>query len=219
MTERNDVLNILREHEMILVHMSGCPKGTGNPNAPGLYPADLKQVIAGKAQTGVSCSTICATDCFEIDCACATGYIGLILDIGDGLVVDTHFHDCGSFMAGGIRTTGQQRNGINDIEDSINNRPPCSYNEWVVKDFKVLGVIAIPPFTVTGVVSIPGAAGMPAHLQGSTHTAPIQLTKDGILDDYNDLGIDVYTIEKGQFAKIVTADRLDLVTVSDIYKL
>lgn len=155
MSNRHSVVDVLRRHNHIIVHMSGCPKGIGLSHQPErrYFPDDLLDVIrgTGTVQSGVSCSTIApgdTLDWFEL-AKNATGEIGVILDVKDGSVVDSHFNDSGSEVnEHGERTTHLSRNTTEALEDSIVSRPmkgnpgnQACYNEWIVKDYLPIGII------------------------------------------------------------------------------
>lgn len=76
-----EVHQFLRHHNGLIVHFSGSPPGISFGANPG-YPADLHDVIAGKAQTGLACSIVMPTDNFQSPAPRnATGCIGVIVDL------------------------------------------------------------------------------------------------------------------------------------------
>jgi hypothetical protein len=62
--------------------------------------------------------------------------------------------------------------GPADVEASISGRAPGTYNEWVVRDYKVVGVLAVPPFEI----SVRGAIALPSDLP------------EGLIDAQNEIG-------------------------------
>jgi hypothetical protein len=59
-----NVHGFLQRHNALIVHFSGAPPGISFGVNPG-YPNDLHDVISGKAQTGLACSTVMPTDNFQ----------------------------------------------------------------------------------------------------------------------------------------------------------
>jgi hypothetical protein len=146
----------LRRHSALLVHFSGTPKGAGS-NFEYWYPADLQRVIKLEAASGVSCSAVRPGDEFDdFNTANATGCIGVVLGLQDkDSLVAADPHDCGSRMEGGVREVFKKRGlTIDDLEETFVKRPNDSYNEWVIKDYVVLGIFAAPPFRVS-VLKVP----------------------------------------------------------------
>ena len=82
--EIQDVYKLLREVNGLIVHFSGCPPMHVKEWDEDLsFPADLKRVISGRAQGGVSCSVVLPGDVFEGPDAASIGSIGVILRIED----------------------------------------------------------------------------------------------------------------------------------------
>lgn len=146
----DEVHNILQRHSALIVHFSGAPKGSGVERGH-LYPQDLYHVNNGMAMGGVSCSVVCPTDVFHGDKRNAMGCIGLVLDLTESnSLVAVSPHDCGSIEISGKRCVEHEVNiSTIDVEKSITNRQPGSHNEWVLRDFKVLGVFAVYPFEIS----------------------------------------------------------------------
>lgn len=145
-----DVHSSLRCRNALIVHFSGAPKGAGKERNH-LFPKDLLHVKLGNAAGGLSCSVVWPGDKFDgFDDRNATGCIGVVLDLLsiDSLVAVSS-HDCGSIedSYGNRIVESKVPITIDSIESSLNNRE--GYNEWVVKDFKVLGVFAASPFEVS----------------------------------------------------------------------
>lgn len=78
----------------------------------------------------------------------ATGSVGLIIGLrGVGSLRAVSWNDCGSRIENGRRITDQRPPlSMCEVEASLDDR--ISYNEWVVRDFEVLGIFAMPPFLV-----------------------------------------------------------------------
>lgn len=154
-----EVHAVLAAHDGLIVHFSGAPKGSGIERGH-LYPDDLRHVIAGKAMGGLSCSVVKPGDNFVGFERNATGCIGLILDLTvPSSLVAVSATDCGSIEApDGTRHVQHETDiSVADVEASITGRRKGNYNEWVVRDFRVLGVLAVPPFeiSVRGAISLP----------------------------------------------------------------
>lgn len=144
------IYDMLHGHQALVVHFSGTPKGSGF-DSPHIYPADLHQVIGGAGRGGLSCSTVMPHDEFEqLDRANATGCVGLIVGFTSGRsILDAHPRDCGSHVENGFRIVPNARDlGIEDLEQTVLQRPADSYNEWVVASDQVLGLFAASPFTI-----------------------------------------------------------------------
>jgi hypothetical protein len=144
-----EVHSVLNKHSALIVHFSGAPKGAGEEPRH-FYPDDLKHVEQRNAMGGVSCSTVLPTDVFHGNQRNAFGCIGLILDLTDprSLVAVSEF-DAGSRLVNGIRIVEREVDiSADDIEKTILNRPKGTHNEWVLRDFKILGVLAVWPFDI-----------------------------------------------------------------------
>lgn len=161
------VHEVLRRHSALIVHFSSCPKGTGY-HSDLVYPRDLHNVIDGGAMSGVSCSVVTPKDSFGGVNKNGTGCVGVVLDLmtSDSLI-DVSPDDCGSHVVEGQRRFRDDRDiSVADIEHSINERPIGKYNEWLLRNFKVLGVLAVPPFECSTLESVP----RPADLHDAYHS-------------------------------------------------
>jgi hypothetical protein len=139
-----DVYGFLRGRDALIIHFSG-PKGS-EARPERLFPADLRNVIAGGAMGGLSCCVMGAGDNFEKH---SWGSIGVVLGFKnkDSLVA-ANPHDCGSMddMIDGkiVRTVHREKDlSVPDLESTMDKR--ISHNEWVVRDYVVLGIFAYPP--------------------------------------------------------------------------
>lgn len=141
-----DIHALLRSRNAFIVHFSGVP-GAGNTSIR--YPEDLRRVISGGANTGVSCSVVAPGDIFTgAGERNAYGTIGVILDMrterslatatrGDG----GSLWDCTS-----EREFEEKDLTIEDLEDSLTNR--IGHNEWGLRDFIVRGILVIDPIEI-----------------------------------------------------------------------
>lgn len=137
----------------LVVHFSGCPKGGGHDNGTedgsDLYPADLNKIIDGHVNGGISCSLIIPGDYFSFTLSesKATGSIGVIVGFDDEGLVAVSPTDCGSITdENHIRITNPKDITIDDLESSLSKRE--TYNEWVIKQNKVLGIFVFDTFNI-----------------------------------------------------------------------
>ena len=166
-----DIYSLLRANNAFIVHFSGFGKGAGNPFPRVYYPADLQNVITGGALGGVSCSVIGSADKigFQPD-ANATGCIGVVLGLRTPLsLMNASAGDCGSHVnANGTRAANPSPLSIQDLQATLDNRDPDSYNEWVIGDYEVLGIFFADPAYVAEPQSVPQIAGVSSHILGTT---------------------------------------------------
>lgn len=139
----------------VVVHFSGVPAGMLS-NFNKAFPDDLLHILAGQAQSGISCSVVRAGDRFEElpgdRRRNSWGCIGVIVrGRTEWSLVCVDAGDCGSFVDG---TGFRQCNGANrdlsirEIEGSLYQRSIQDCNEWVMMDYDVVGVLVQPPFSV-----------------------------------------------------------------------
>jgi hypothetical protein len=137
------------------VHFSGTPKGAGKERGSShLFPGDLNHVLQGFAIGGLSCSVVWPGDKFSGFDRNATGSIGVVVGFRtDQSLVAAHSEDCGSMEESGIRIVERERDiDLVDLRRTLDFR--TSYNEWVIRDYVVLGLFAATPFEVS-VLEIP----------------------------------------------------------------
>jgi hypothetical protein len=148
-----DIHAFLRRRNALIVHFSGVP-GAGNTAIR--YPEDLRQVIAGGANSGVSCSVVTPGDIFTgTSERHAYGTIGVILNLHNEQSLATASRgDGGSLWCGeGPREFDEKDLTIEDLERSLADRH--GHNEWGVRDFIVRGVFVIDPIEIWGPVLTP----------------------------------------------------------------
>jgi hypothetical protein len=146
-----DVHAFLRKYKALVVHFSGAPKGSGKGRGY-FFPSDLRHVIEGNAMGGISCSVVIPGDVFSGPDANATGSIGVVVDLRTpASLVGADASDLGSFEdENGNRTILHEAElTVADLEDTLTGRGKGEYNEWVVRDFTVLGIFAASPFEVS----------------------------------------------------------------------
>lgn len=164
-----DIHAILRKHCALIVHFSGTPKGGGS-NFELAFPDDLRKVISGQSQSGLSCSVVLPNDEFsDLERANATGCIGLVLGLtSEQSLIDAHPYDCGTFMKNGSRQVPNARDmTAENIEDTVTSRKGDSYNEWVIANYSVIGIFAVAPFRFSADVPIDFPDDMPDYLRSS----------------------------------------------------
>lgn len=202
-----DIHAVLRKYEGLIVHFSGTPKGAGS-NFDFLFPDDLKEVLSGQSQTGLSCSVVMPNDEFgDLACANATGCIGIVLRMrSEQSLLDAHPGDCGSFMKDGVRQTPKARDmSAADVEQTITDRANCTYNEWVVADYSVVGLFAAAPFRISANVPIHYPEEMPTWLRSETETLGFKhLAIEDLVTEFGPLP--VYSFSGGQIVEWVSGN-------------
>jgi hypothetical protein len=145
-----EVHKVLNAWGGMIVHFSGVPPGTST----GLnlqFPDDLKHVLAGNAQGGISCSTVRPGDTFEGPQRNSWGCIGVIArGRTPWSLVGVDAHDCGSRMEpDGLRWCVHADADLNldEVVRSLDDRSATDCNEWVIRDFDVLGILLQPPLS------------------------------------------------------------------------
>lgn len=145
---------LLREWGGLVVHFSGVPKGVPSTfNQP--YPGDLLQIADGKAQGGLSCSAVRPTDIFDGFHTHAWGCVGVIVrPRAPHSLIGVSAGDLGSWSDDdGDRHCEPANRDVNleEVRDSLFGRLGVTRNEWVVRDYDVLGVLAQPPYSVESI--------------------------------------------------------------------
>jgi hypothetical protein len=159
----DEVLSFLARHRALIVHCSGTPKGVGPWQTP--YPGDLQHVRLGHAQGGISCSVVKPGDRFHGFDRNSTGSVGLVVAPTEpASIVAVAPHDAGSYVENGVRVVGREVDiGRIELEQSLDARGN-RYNEWVMRDFKVVGLFVAEPATIWGGVSVPISEDRPPQL-------------------------------------------------------
>lgn len=185
-----DVCALLRCQQALLVHFSTVMKREGRPE----YPGDLKWVIHNARSP--NCTPRCSTVLPNDGTAHAPGSVGLILQpLSDVSVRLAHHCDAGTFGEG-LDLSGFGSNPtIEDCKSSITKRG-AQYNEWVLTDFAVRGLLLLPPLRVKRRLSfIDPITG------GTTSTsseAPVEMAS--IRTDFPELRM--FTIQRGRHFEI-----------------
>jgi hypothetical protein len=163
-----EVHALLQKYNALVVHFSGSPRGLGKQRGTtNLYPNDLLHVIAGRAQGGISCSVVWPGDNFHGMDRNATGCVGVIVRFRspDSLIA-AGASDVGSFEDEfGVRhACSPAEISADDLYKTLTER--TTYNEWVVKDYDIVGVIAVAPFEIWHLAEdVISPADMPAYLK------------------------------------------------------
>lgn len=175
-----EVHDVLKQQNCLIVHFSGCPKGVGKERNNRLFPNDLVAVIEGEANNGLSCSTVKPGDIFEGMRRNAMGNIGVIVAPRCGESIENACHeDCGSCEdeEGNRKAIPQEYIDKAYLEYTIVYRKDGSHNEWVVKDFDVIGIFVIPPLEISKEVTV--SCENPDY---STSTiSPVQISMDDVI--------------------------------------
>ncbi len=140
----SDVHKALNTWGGVIVHFSGVPAGVST----GLnlqFPDDLKYILAENAQGGISCSTVRPGDTFEGYYRNSWGCIGVIVrSRTPWSLVCVHAHDDGSRMGpDGLRVCTQMDSDLSleEVGRSLQERSATDCNEWVMRDYDVLGIL------------------------------------------------------------------------------
>ncbi|MFM0042159.1 hypothetical protein [Paraburkholderia sediminicola] len=193
----DEVRAFLEAHQALIVHCSGSPKGVG----PGLarYPADLENVWQGRANGGVSCSVVKPGDSFHPPLRHTTGSVGLVIGLtGSNSLVAVAPQDAGSSVVDGVRVVASEVDiTISDLSRSLSERGD-HYNEWVLRDFKVIGVFIAEPATTWQEVEM----SMPT--EGAVNSAAlvpqdVDISVAQVASDFK--GLPVYTFAGRQIVR------------------
>jgi hypothetical protein len=114
-----------------------------------LFPADLKRVLEGRAQGGVSCSVICPGDVFAGETAASIGCIGVILRMNskESLVSATTGDHGTSVDKNNNRIADEQIDlSVDDLAATLKLR--TTHSEWAVRDFTPIGIFMGYPYEV-----------------------------------------------------------------------
>lgn len=155
----SDIHAVLGKHDALIVHFSSSMELVGGSHDSPGYPQDLENVLGGRTQGGLSCSTVKPGDRFGGFNSNATGCIGVVLRPNTDLSVsDVVDGDAGTTTNSTLERTGRTEadTGRDALEQSIKCRPHNAWNEWTVCDFEPIGIFAAPPFEVRSSQEIDG---------------------------------------------------------------
>jgi len=137
---------LLREHEALIIHFSSFKADENRPDR--VFPNDLQNAIA-KKDMELSCCVIGSRDDYEKH---SFGDIGIILRLKTpNSLVAADPNDCGSLEEederGHVRRTVPMNKlrdlSLEQLTETLTKR--TDHNEWVVRDYEVLGIFAHPP--------------------------------------------------------------------------
>ena len=159
----------------------------------GHYPLDLHTALTSACcrNGGLSCSVVTPTDPFIGATRFVPGYIGIILDPRERQSIVS----CSTDDGGDIRdlqactVMGEFQNidlSVDDLRRTITGR--TEYNNWLVKDYEILGILALPPFRVAKIIQH-DFAGL---VRGEAHTDISQVSSEFP-------NLPIYTIADGRY--------------------
>lgn len=146
MVPPSDVLTILIQHSSVILHCAGFAKGVGTPSTNALLPLERLQEAKKNLSYEISCSTFSKSDQYipgnRQNC---TGPIGLLV-LPQQLNSIPLASPCDAGTSIDPRNTGKRIfNRVtvtaSDLRDSITKREPNLYNEWVVSNYSVHGIL------------------------------------------------------------------------------
>ena len=186
-----DVRALLKSCEGLIVHFSTSPSMHADPL--GHYPRDLHTALTSTCcrNGGLSCSVVTPNDPFSGDTPFVPGYIGIILDPREPYSIVS----CSRGDGGDIRdlqtcaVMGEFQDvdlSVDELRSTITGR--TGYNNWLVKDYEILGILALPPYEV---VKIAGKDRMTCHtgidqVSSEFHNLPIYTIADGQYFEFQD---------------------------------
>lgn len=160
-----EIHQVLRDRSALIVHFSGAPRGAGTPQTickgETPFPDDLLNVLRSGATTGVSTSTVTPQDRFALQESRATGFVGVVLGLTstDSLAY-ADVRDCGSGISEGKRYFPPEKDiAVADLRFTIDGRQ--YYNEWVLRDYGVLGLFAAAPYTIWALIEPNASPDLP----------------------------------------------------------
>lgn len=175
-----------------------------------LYPKDLHHCISGGAQGGLSCSVIQPDDAYDVtngNHANCIGSIGVIVRPRSAeSIVWARAFDLGTNKDSTLKRVSVYEPldlSLEELAASLTDRPPDRHNEWVVRDYDVIGIFAVSPFHVWAhreISSIAGAEKIPNFLIGSDNYDSRKSSLDAILDEFAPLPI--VTILNAKFVSV-----------------
>lgn len=153
-----EVQNLLWEREALVVHFSTCPPMHADPT--GHYPDDLRHALGDQhcINTGVSCSVVTPQDPFSGENRFTPGYVGIILKPANSQSIISccveDDGDCRNLLTGMVNSEMEDSDmSIEYLCKTIDNRQ--SYNNWLVRDYQALGILALSPYAVPVIINHP----------------------------------------------------------------
>ena len=181
-----EVYSFLSENTALIVHFSGTPPMPSTWHEPRTYPEDLRNVIRGGAMGGLCCSVVRPGDDFETGGRNACGYVGVIVGLQcKHALVAVDPEDCGSYCnERGFREVAKPTDiTVQGLQKTLTDRN--SWNEWVVRDYEVLGIFFVKPYLVWRELAAGTSAEVPTSPDAISSTFPEQrsftFSSEGIL--------------------------------------
>lgn len=214
-----EVYSLLQEKNALVVHFSGAPKGSGVNRLDHLFPNDLLHATNLKASGGLSCSVVMPDDIFSgTNERNAIGCVGVVLGLQNPeSLVGAASTDCGSYEdEHGQRKCPQQDHiTIQNLRETIENR--VSYNEWIIRDYGVLGIFAIDPLDI-GVLGHPNYPDdMPDYLKSGEKIPLVEQTTFQMIKS-SFPKYPIYTFNNSRLCELKDADFIE-VKHTDIYQI
>lgn len=207
----DEVRSFLSRFQALILHCSGQPKGIG----PGQFdfPNDLHHVLQGHAQGGISCSVVKPGDRFHGEVRHTTGSVGLVIAPTDSKsILSVDPNDAGSEVHEGVRVVGHENDiSVTDLEMTFTERGN-RYNEWVVRNFNVIGLFVAEPAQISKGVEMHMPIGAPTEIihQG------VDISVCEVANEFS--GLPIYSVSETHILKW-TAQGWRPVPHSDIYTL
>lgn len=125
---------LLKSYPAFIAHCASTPGMVGVRQEKYMSPYDC--IEGAKDQNGLSCSIIKPMDGRDNDRANYTGDLGVILRCrSKNSILRLDKQDAGDANA-------EMQVELADAVKSIIHRHPCEYNEWVLKDYEIIGAFA-----------------------------------------------------------------------------
>jgi hypothetical protein len=189
-----EVKSLLVERKGLIVHFSTCPPMHSDEKDG--FPGDLRRALTDPSciRGGLSCSIVTPTDQFEGESRFVPGSIGLILKPNvPQSIISASVGDAGDTRD--VRTCVAE--GEMESEDisadylcsTIDNR--TTYNNWLVKEFDVLGILALPPGCVVTSFQIEGNGSIRSESKIGLHKVAAEFPCQKI-----------YTVKEGMYMRL-----------------
>jgi hypothetical protein len=186
-----EVYDLLKEQNSLIVHFSGSPKGQGVPRPNNAYPNDLEKVLNGSAVGGLSCSTVKPGDDLNYYSPFrkSFGHVGIVLGfLSEQSLITASTRDGGtSTNLNDSRADHDRDLSIAELEQSITARID-RHNEWAVRDYISIGVfMSPPPIMVDQFERTLGYDDMPDDMKkyaDEYSVQSVQITEDHVIKEF-----------------------------------
>ncbi|ODV43793.1 hypothetical protein AWV79_14220 [Cupriavidus sp. UYMMa02A] len=151
------------------------------------------------------------------------GCIGVILDLTTPLsLFEVHSQDGGSQLDDERnRLCQQEAIAVQDLERTITQRAADSHNEWVIADYRTVGILAMPPFDFAVPVrptDIPGAPEK-SYLMGTDELQDLDQLKSLAAVQARFPDQPLYTMTRLGFERVLAAGNTEPVTHAEFYPI